>query len=288
MEIVVYISIVNQNHKTMKKFRQKIYTAAFLILFFSVSVIIYGNDDGRTGRTLKSSTSGCGGCHGSSATTDVSTLINGPDTVTAGQTMQFSLTISKPGKTGAGLDIATRNGTLAPVSSNIHLANGELTQNSNISMTSGSVTVQFNYTAPAAAGTDTLWAIGLATNSTGGTDGDNWNWSASKRIIVKLATGIESNNSIAGDYKLDQNYPNPFNPETRIRYEIAEPGFVTLNIYNSSGIEVASLVNEKKNSGTYEVNFSANDGGFELASGIYFYKITAGNFTQTKSMILLK
>jgi hypothetical protein len=110
----------------MKKFRQKIYTAAFLILFFSVSVIIYGNDDGRTGRTLKSSTSGCGGCHGSSATTDVSALINGPDTVTAGQTMQFSLTISKPGKTGAGLDIATRNGTLAPVSSNIHLANGEL------------------------------------------------------------------------------------------------------------------------------------------------------------------
>jgi hypothetical protein len=96
---VVYVILQNiLNYKTMKKFRQKIYTAAFLILFFSVSVIIYGNDDGRTGRTLKSSTSGCGGCHGSSATTDVSTLINGPDTVTAGQTMQFSLTISKPGK----------------------------------------------------------------------------------------------------------------------------------------------------------------------------------------------
>ncbi|HMQ69582.1 MAG TPA: T9SS type A sorting domain-containing protein [Ignavibacteria bacterium] len=268
----------------MKKCRQKIYTAAFLILFFSVSVIIYGNDDGRTGRTLKNSTSGCGGCHGSSATSDVSVLIAGPDTVTAGQTMQFSLTISKPGKTGAGLDIATRNGTLAPVSSNIHLANGELTHNSNIQMTSGSVTVQFNYTAPGAAGTDTLWATGLATNSTGGTDGDDWNWASSKRIIVKLATGIESNNSLVNSYSLDQNFPNPFNPVTKIKYEIAEPGFVTLKVYNSFGKEVASLVNSKQNSGDHEVNFS----GSELASGIYFYSITSGNFTQTRSMILLK
>ncbi|MCB0727083.1 MAG: T9SS type A sorting domain-containing protein [Ignavibacteria bacterium] len=268
----------------MKKYRQKIYTAAFLILFFSVSVIIYGNDDGRTGRTLKSSTSGCGGCHGSSANTGVSVLINGPDTVTAGQTAEFSLTISQSGKTGAGLDIATRNGTLAPVSSTIHLANGELTQNTNISMNSGSVTVQFNYTAPGAAGTDTLWATGLATNSNGGTSGDDWNWASSKRITVKLATGIESNNSLVNNYKLAQNYPNPFNPVTKIKYEIAEPGFVTLKVYNSFGKEVASLVNSKQNSGSHEVNFS----GSELASGIYFYKITSGNFTQTKSMILLK
>lgn len=268
----------------MKKYRQKIYTAAFLILFFSVSVIIYGNDDGRTGRTLKTSTSGCGGCHGSSATTDVSVLISGPDTVTAGQTAQFSLTISQSGKTGAGLDIATRNGTLSPVSSNIHLASGELTQNSDIPMTAGSVSVQFNYTAPAAAGTDSLWATGLATNSNGGTSGDDWNWAVTKRVIVKLATGIESNNSLANNFSLAQNYPNPFNPVTKIKYEIADPGFVSLKVYNSFGNEVASLINGKQNSGKYEVNFN----GSELSSGVYFYKITSGNFTQTRSMILLK
>lgn len=268
----------------MKKLNQKILTAIFLILFFSVSVILYGSIDGRTGRTLKTSTSGCGSCHGSSATADVSVVLNGPDTVTAGQTMQFTLTVSKPSKIGAGLDIATRNGVLAPVSSTIHLSNGELTHNDNIPMTNGSATVQFNYTAPGTPGTDTLWATGIATNSTGGTGGDDWNWATSKRIIVKLATGIESNNSLVSDYRLAQNYPNPFNPETKIKYEIAEPGFVALKVYNSFGNEVASLVNGKQASGNYEVNFN----GSELASGIYFYKITSGNFSQTKSMILLK
>lgn len=268
----------------MKRLNQKILTAAFLILFFSVSVILYGNIDGRTGRTLKNSTSGCGGCHGSTATSDVSVVLNGPDTVTAGLTIQFSLTISKPSKTGAGLDIATRNGVLAPVSTNIHLSNGELTHNDDIPMTNGSVSVQFNYTAPGAAGTDTLWATGLATNSTGGTGGDDWNWAASKRIIVRLPTGIESNNSLVNDFSLSQNYPNPFNPETKIRYQIANSGFVTLIVYNSSGNEVASLVNGKQATGNYEVNFN----GSGLASGVYFYKITSGNFTQTRSMIILK
>ncbi|MEZ4824608.1 MAG: hypothetical protein R2942_20340 [Ignavibacteria bacterium] len=65
----------------MKKYRQNLY-CRISDSFLSVSVIIYGNDDGRTGRTLKSSTSGCGGCHGSSANTGVSVLINGLDTVT--------------------------------------------------------------------------------------------------------------------------------------------------------------------------------------------------------------
>ena len=91
---------------------------------------------------------------------------------------------------------------------------------------------------------------------------------------------------------LYQNYPNPFNPSTKIRFSVptaASRSFVTLKIYNVLGNEVVTLVNEKKPAGTYEVEFSAESGnGTELPSGVYFYRLTAGNLVQTMKMILLK
>jgi hypothetical protein len=86
------------------------------------------------------------------------------------------------------------------------------------------------------------------------------------------------------EYELVQNYPNPFNPSTKIRYTLPNNELVSLKVYNTIGEEVASLVNEQQQAGSYEVEF--NSGG--LASGIYLYKITAGNFVETKKMILLK
>lgn len=85
-------------------------------------------------------------------------------------------------------------------------------------------------------------------------------------------------------YSLDQNYPNPFNPGTIINFSIPNEGFVTLSIYNFIGQQVATLVNESKPAGTYEVDFVAEG----LTSGIYFYQITSGNFSETKKMMLLK
>jgi len=85
-------------------------------------------------------------------------------------------------------------------------------------------------------------------------------------------------------YSLDQNYPNPFNPATIINFSIPNEGFVTLSVYNSIGQQVATLVNESKPAGTYQVDFIAEG----LTSGIYFYQITSGNFSETKKMMLLK
>jgi len=85
-------------------------------------------------------------------------------------------------------------------------------------------------------------------------------------------------------YSLTQNFPNPFNPSTTIQYTIPQSGEVRLSVFNGLGEEVKTLVNETKGPGVYEVEFSAND----FPSGIYFYKIQAGNFVDTKKMILLK
>jgi hypothetical protein len=89
---------------------------------------------------------------------------------------------------------------------------------------------------------------------------------------------------VPSDYSLEQNYPNPFNPSTTINFSIPVAGFVTLDIYNAIGQKVASLVNETKSAGNYSVDFNAST----LTSGIYFYKISSGNFTETKKMILMK
>jgi len=93
------------------------------------------------------------------------------------------------------------------------------------------------------------------------------------------------------EFYLSQNYPNPFNPETKIEYSIAITTNVKLSIYNSIGEEIITLVNEIQQPGKYIINFSAgnlSDGKASLSSGIYFYKLIAGEFISVKKMILMK
>ncbi|QQS36065.1 MAG: right-handed parallel beta-helix repeat-containing protein [Ignavibacteriales bacterium] len=101
-------------------------------------------------------------------------------------------------------------------------------------------------------------------------------------------TGIDEEN-IANDFTLEQNYPNPFNPSTKIKFTIpsnvnGETANVKLTVFDVLGNKIVTLVNEEKPAGVYEVIFDAN----ELSSGIYFYKLTAGNFTSVKKMMLLR
>ncbi len=101
------------------------------------------------------------------------------------------------------------------------------------------------------------------------------------------ATGIVSSKiDEPSYYKLSQNYPNPFNPTTTIQYSIPKAEHVTLKVYDVVGREVATLIDENKGAGSYNVRFSVVSK--PLASGIYFYRITAGSFTATKKLILLK
>ena len=102
---------------------------------------------------------------------------------------------------------------------------------------------------------------------------------------VDIPDKVEINNlSNVNKFILLQNYPNPFNPTTKIRYQIPEESFVTIKVYDVLGNEITSLVNEQKPAGSYEVDFN----GTGLPSGVYFYQLRAGNYVDTKKMILMK
>jgi endo-1,4-beta-xylanase len=102
---------------------------------------------------------------------------------------------------------------------------------------------------------------------------------------VTNTTGVEKTvSTVPTSFKLDQNFPNPFNPSTKIRYSIPKASRVTLKIYDILGREVQTLVNEQQAPGQYTVTFNAQN----LASGVYFYRISAGNFSEVKKLMLLK
>jgi hypothetical protein len=100
---------------------------------------------------------------------------------------------------------------------------------------------------------------------------------------VPIGIGVIST-EVPGTFGLQQNYPNPFNPTTNIRFAVPHNELVTIKVYDVLGKEVATLLNENKQAGTYEVDFNAS----ALSSGVYFYKMSAGKFSSIKRMVVVK
>jgi hypothetical protein len=258
----------------------------FSNLFISDSFSFPG---GISGRTKKTSTYGCGNCH--TFGTTITAVINGPDTLVKGENAQYSITITKANSGLGGLDIAVLKGTLDPYGGATYLKmlEGELVHNGGISFSS-SITINFRYTAPTYATTDSIFATVNAGYA------GKWNFVSEKIIVVKNSIGIGNNNDLPVRFELKQNYPNPFNPNTKIVYNIPDigkrnPFEVSLKVYNIIGEEIVTLVNGKLNYGTYETFFD----GSNLPSGIYFYKLTVSdpleridNFSEVKRMSLIK
>ena len=109
-------------------------------------------------------------------------------------------------------------------------------------------------------------------------------WGSTSAVIN--VTGIDE--ELVGlrpeTFALYANYPNPFNPSTKIRYAISQTAFTSLKVYSILGEEVATLINEEKTSGVYEINFDATN----LTSGTYLYRLQAGAYVETRKMILLR
>lgn len=116
-------------------------------------------------------------------------------------------------------------------------------------------------------------------------------WASGNGIISSTSNGnlvsvSQTSSNLPEQFSLQQNYPNPFNPSTAIRYEIKNSGFVSLKVYDMLGNETASLVNEKQNAGRYAVDFNSTE--YNLPSGMYFYTLSAGEFKETRKMVLIK
>lgn len=105
------------------------------------------------------------------------------------------------------------------------------------------------------------------------------------RYVVDVLTGVNTiSNEVPNAFELMQNYPNPFNPSTTIKFAIPTAGKVTMKVYDVHGKEISTVVEGEYNPGTYSVDWNAEG----LASGVYFYTISSGNFTQTKKLVIVK
>jgi hypothetical protein len=125
-----------------------------------------------------------------------------------------------------------------------------------------------------------VWSLSVSgTNLFAGTEHGVWRRPLSEMITTDVE---EYHASLPEGYSLEQNYPNPFNPSTRIEFSIPRAEYVTLKVYDVLGREVAVLANSALTPGNYKVIFNRND----LASGVYFYRIQAGEFVQTKKLVL--
>lgn len=103
-------------------------------------------------------------------------------------------------------------------------------------------------------------------------------------LSFSILTDVNDESAGVNDFSLEQNFPNPFNPSTRINYQIAKDNFVTLKVYDIIGNELAALVNNQQPAGKYSVDFNSAN----LPSGVYLYRLQAGNYIQTRKMTLIK
>ncbi len=109
-------------------------------------------------------------------------------------------------------------------------------------------------------------------------------WTTVKYAQVPVTSVEDERAPVPTEYVLSQNYPNPFNPSTTIRFDLPKAGLVTLKVYNLLGEEIETLVSEHRPAGSYTVNWTA--GG--LTSGVYWYRLQAGEFTETKKLVIIK
>ena len=273
---------------------KKKYFAFLLFLFifsFLVSVFLYSFPTGITGVTRKTGGSGCS-CHGPSASA-VTVSINGPDSVSPGQVVTYTVVITGGPLVRGGADIAAQNGVLNIISGQgLQKIGDELTQTAPKAPSGNNVSFQFSYTAPNQIGKDTIYATGNSVNFNNNNNGDQWNHANNRVIVIRNPIGI-INQSIPEGFNLYQNYPNPFNPVTKIMYEIpslsggfnaGDKASVMLKIFDIMGNEIKTYSNLPHSQGTHEIEFDGSD----FSSGVYYYRLSAGEYTASRKMLMVK
>lgn len=259
-----------------------------LLIAAFLSVIIYANIDelhGIVGMTRLDGSVGCV-CHGIDFNDSVFVWIEGPDSIIVNDTAYYKILMTGGPAISGGFNVAAGTGQLDSLDFETRIIIGQLTHSAPKSFLNDTVYWNFKYTAPDSIVTDTIYSVANSVNGDSIPSSlDKWNFG--NNFVVNVydnPVGIKQETILSGDFTLEQNYPNPFNPFTNFGFRISDFGFVTLKVFDALGNEIAVLVNEYKSPGSYEMRFD----GPALSSGIYFYKLEAGNFIDVKKMILLR
>ena len=240
-------------------------------------------------------------CHTVERDFSVDVWVEGPDTLYEGEMGLYKMYLAGGPAEAGGYNVAGRFGEMVLVdtfSFQHPMAMNELTQAFSLPFLLPQDTIfwEFGYLASDSSFTDTIYSCGLSLVWDTIPDPlDRWNFGPKFPLTILAVTTVESEqNELPDIFFLSQNYPNPFNPSTTIRFTISDlPAgrqglrYTTLKVYDVLGNEIATLVNEEKPAGNYEVNFSVAQNSI-LSSGIYFYQLRAGTFVETKKMLLLQ
>jgi hypothetical protein len=286
------------------------YILSFLFLaFVSIAVIANVNETNLIGCTELNGL-GCV-CHTVERDTLVNVWVEGPESLYVGQTGYYKMFMSGGPAEAGGYNVAGRFGEMILVdtfSSQHPLSINELTQAFSLPFprTQDTIYWAFGYIANESSPEwDTIYSCGLSLIWDSIPDfHDRWNFGPKFPVKILSLTNADEISNQPNDFVLYQNYPNPFNPVTSIQYAITSRQFVTLKVYDLIGKEVATLVNEELEAGIYKVEFNvAQVSRPEIASGVYFYQLKAGDpesslpagqagsgqgFVETKKMLLLK
>ncbi|HEY6627153.1 MAG TPA: choice-of-anchor V domain-containing protein [Ignavibacteriaceae bacterium] len=271
------------------------YILAILFLSFVSIVVIANIDEVNLIGCTELNGVGCT-CHTVERDSLVKVWVEGPESLFVGQTGYYKMFMAGGPAEAGGYNVAGRFGEMVLVDSysvQHPLALNELTQAFSLPFPTIQDTIywEFGYTANESSPEwDTIYSCGLSLVWDSIPDfHDRWNFGPKFPVKILSVTDADENSQQPDEFVLYQNYPNPFNPATNIQYAISSRQFVTLKVYDLLGKEVATLVNDELEAGIYKVAFNvAQVSRPEITSGIYFYRLEVGNYTETKKMLLLK
>jgi len=258
-------------------------TKKLIVLTLSIVAVASAHNSYTGGYSGAPGTRTCASsCHGGSAGTMFVTGF--PTSYSPGQT--YRITIKRNGGSPiVNFNATTRVGLTATVAGTfLAVTNSALYAGADGGVYASPHAIDsavFQWTAPArGTGGVTLYAAAFQ-GTTGSSSGQSRAISAT---ATEITTGVDGSLSLPDKYTLCQNYPNPFNPSTAISYQLLANSFVTLKIFDVLGREVATLVNEQKGPGSYSVQWNAAG----APSGVYLYRLTAGDFVQIRRMVLMR
>lgn len=234
-------------------------------------------------------------CHDDTASVNVQTWIEGPDSLMAGEEALYRIYVRKDSNIAAGFNVAAFFGSLGIVDSTEMQLQAPTPEDSlelahiHAKLADGSDTISwaFTYRAPKDGGVvDTFYANGNSVDNTGDTAGDEWSFAPNFLVYVAPPNSV-GDAPLARTVRLMPNYPNPFNPTTTLRFSIPHSAFTMVRVYDITGREVAVPVYGQLSAGEHTVQFNAAG----LAGGVYMYELTvdAGSVRrEVRKMVLLK